>query len=161
MFGKTMSIPDTLILDYFTLASDVSQAELGEIKRDVALQPYEMKRKLARAIVALYHGAEESARAEEEFVRRFKPAKGKEWTEQLPSEMPEASIRAEGPQVGILALLTETGLAASRSEARRLIEQGGVVVDGQKITDWNASIELSSPVVVKVGKLKFARVSRS
>ena len=97
----------------------------------------------------------------QEFVRRFKPAKGKDWTEQLPSEMPEASIRTGDPQVGVLALLTETGLAASRSEARRLIEQGGVVVDGQKITDWNAVVDLAVPVVVKVGKLKFARVSRA
>ena len=161
MFGKTMSIPDHLILEYFTLATDVGQAELADITRDVAARPYDMKRRLASALVHLYHGGEEATRAEEEFVRRFKPAKGKDWTEQLPSEMPEASIRAGGPQVGVLALLTEAGLAASRSEARRLVEQGGVVVDGQKITDWNASVDLSVPVVVKVGKLKFARVSRA
>jgi len=161
MFGKTMSIPDNLILDYFTLATDVSQADLQEIKREVGARPYDMKRRLALAIVTLYHDGDAAAQAEDEFLRRFKPAKGKDWTDQLPSDMPEASIRAAGPQVGVLALLTETGLAASRSEARRLVEQGGVVVDGLKITDWNSSIELAAPVVVKVGKLKFARVSRA
>jgi tyrosyl-tRNA synthetase len=161
MFGKTMSIPDTLILDYFTLATDVSAADVQDVSREVGTRPYDMKRRLARAIVALYHGAHEASEAEAEFARRFTPAKGKEWSEQLPSAMPEASIRIEGGAAGVLALLTESGLVSSKSEARRLIEQGGVVIDGRRITDWNASVDLQAPVVVKVGKLKFARVSRA
>jgi tyrosyl-tRNA synthetase len=161
MFGKTMSIPDTLILDYFTLATGVPAADLEEIRGGIASRPYEMKRRLARTIVGLYHGDGEAARAEEEFARRFTPARGKDWTEQLPSEIPDARISAAGEELGVIALLTESGLAASRSEARRLVEQGGVVIDGRRISDWNATVSLAAPVIVKVGKLKFARVSRA
>ncbi len=156
IYGKTLSIPDTLIYEYFVLVTDTPAGDLAAIKRelaDPARNPRDAKRRLARSLVAMYHGPEAARAAEEEFDRIFVK-------KDLPDELPEITLRVEGP-VGVLRLLVDTKMASSNSEARRLVEQGGVTVDGTRITDHTAEIELGSGVIVKVGKRKFARVTRT
>lgn len=153
MYGKTLSIPDTLIVDYMLLATTMPAAELAAVKAQFAggtANPRDLKRRLARELVALYHSAEAAAAAEEEFDRIFV-------RKDLPEEIPEARIAVASP-AGILQILTDTGMASSKGEARRLIEQGGVSVDGRRITDQSAVIDISQGVIVKVGKRKFVRV---
>ncbi len=155
MYGKTLSIPDTVIHDYLVLVTDVPPSGIAEIKTGLqagTYHPRDAKRLLARAIVGLYHGTDAATAAEAEFDRIFVK-------KDLPDEIPGATLNAEGGRITLLRLLTETGLVSSNGEARRLIEQGGVSVDGQRIGDQQAVVDLSSPVIVKVGKRKFVRVT--
>jgi len=155
MYGKTLSIPDTVIHDYLVLVTDVPPSEIAAIKTGLRVgtyHPRDAKRLLARTIVGLYHGADAATAAEAEFDRIFV-------RKDLPDEIPGATLSAEGGRITLLRLLTETGLVSSNSEARRLIEQGGVSVDGQRISDQQAVVDLASPVIVKVGKRKFVRVT--
>lgn len=157
IYGKTLSIPDTLIHDYFLLATSVSSKELKEIKQqleDSATNPRDVKRRLARELVTLYHSAQAAVAAEEEFDRVYVQ-------KLLPDEVPERAISFEGTAIGIIALLMETQMVPSKSEARRMIEQGGVSIDGEKVADINTTIGLENGVVLKVGKRKFLRVSRT
>jgi tyrosyl-tRNA synthetase len=157
IFGKTLSIPDHLIYDYFLLTTSVPPDELQTIRAEFEnpqTNPRDLKRRLARELVSLYHNADAAQAAQDEFDKVFVK-------KDIPDEMPEVTLRLENGKVGIINLLTETKLAASKSEARRLIEQGGVTVDGKRISDEKAVIELRAGVVVKVGKRKFLRVSKS
>jgi len=154
MYGKTLSIPDTLIFDYMLLVTALNESELAEIRQQLekgTANPRDLKRRLAREIVALYHGADAATAAEEEFDRIFV-------RKDLPDEVPELRIMTNGAPVGILRLLTETGMASSNSDARRLIDQGGVSIDGQRIADQAAQIDAAQGVILKVGKRKFIRV---
>jgi tyrosyl-tRNA synthetase len=153
IYGKTLSIPDTLIYDYLLLATTLPEAELASIHQQLengSANPRDLKRRLARELVTLYHDAGAAQAAEEEFDKVFV-------RKDLPDEIPEARLKTGGGPVGILRLLTETGLASSNSDARRLIEQGGVSVDGQRITEQTAQIDLGRGVIIKVGKRKFVR----
>jgi len=157
IYGKTLSLPDNLIYDYFVLTTDVSVDDLREIKRritDAKTNPRDLKRRLARELVALYHDPQAATMAEEEFDRVFVK-------KELPDDVPEFSMAFADSEIGIMNLLTETKLVASKSEARRLIEQGGVSVDGERIADHNATIRLDKDVTLKVGKRKFVRVHRA
>lgn len=154
IYGKTLSIPDKLIYDYMLLATTMPAAELAEIRMQFdkgTANPRDLKRRLARELVALYHSPEAATAAEEEFDRIFVK-------KDLPDEVPEMRLAAQGGSAPIVQLLTDTGLAASKGEARRLIEQGGVSVDGQRIADPSAIIVINQGVIVKVGKRKFMRV---
>jgi tyrosyl-tRNA synthetase len=157
IYGKTLSIPDTLIADYFLLATDIPTAEFEEIRKQLdarAVNPRDVKRRLARELVRLYHSEREARAAEEEFDRIFVQGK-------LPDKIEECRIEAEGGGVGILDLLTETKLASSKGEARRLIEQGGVSIDDVRVTDSNLTVPISKGVIVKVGKRKFLKVTKA
>lgn len=157
IFGRTMSIPDKLIYDYFLLATDVPAGDLEHIKEQLArgtVNPSLLKRQLGRELVKMYHSAEAALAAEEEFDRMFK-GKGE------PDVIREFTLSTDTPSVGIIRLLTETKLASSNSEARRLVEQGGVTIDGNRITDPNAQVRLSRWVTVRVGKRNFLKVHRS
>ena len=152
IYGKTMSIPDFLIYPYFELATDVDSSELAEIKRsleDPEVNPMDLKRKLARRLVAMYHGEEAARRAEEAFDRVFR-------RREVPDEVPEYVLNQD--RIWIVRLLTSSGLASSNSEARRLIAQGGVYIDGRRVTDPNLEVEFKGGEVVKVGKRRFLRV---
>jgi len=156
IYGKTLSIPDMLIFDYFVLTTNLPSEELAKIKHqldDPSANPRDIKRRLARAIVALYHDEDAAQAAEEEFDRIF--VKG-----ELPDEVPEYSISLDRSSVGIIRLLTETKLVASNGEARRMIEQGGVTVDGQRVSDYNAEVRITESVIVKVGKRRFLKVKK-
>ena len=154
MYGKTLSISDALIHDYFLLATDISADELAALKKDLekeSVNPRDIKRSLARKIVSMYHSDQNAAAAEAEFDRIFVK-------KDVPDELETFSYAAPNGTVGILQLLLDSKLVDSKGEARRLIEQGGVSVDGMKIADINASVQLLRPVVVKVGRRRFLKV---
>lgn len=157
IFGKTLSIPDSLIYDYFVLATDVELTELGEIRSLLSnpkTNPRDVKRRLARTLVAMYHSEEAAQSAQEEFDRIFVK-------KDVPDEIPEATIQTENGSVGILKLLTDTKLVASNGEARRMIEQGGVSIDGMRIDSDKAVVTIRDGVIVKVGKRKFLKVIKA
>lgn len=158
MYGKTMSLPDELILRYFELVTPVPLEELAAIRADLAngsLHPRDAKMRLAREIVTFYHGPEAAQQAEEDFRRVFQQR-------ELPHEVPQIALSrddTDGGRVWLPRLLVLTGLAASTSEARRLVQQGGVRLNHRRVEDPDVEIELSGEVLVQVGKRKFARVT--
>ena len=151
MYGKTLSIPDELIVPYFELATNISSKELDRIKSRLQKgeNPRDMKRQLARDIVTLYHSLEAAQDAESDFDRIF--VEGDE-----PEEMDEF-IAKESP-VTVLTVMHNAGLVSSKREGRRLIEQGGVKVDGEKISDINTEIVVDQPRILRVGKRKFLKL---
>lgn len=154
IFGKSMRIPDSLIYDYFLLATDATAGDLASIRKeldDPATNPSAVKRRLARALVTLYHSAGDAENAENEFNRMFRE-------KETPDEIQEAAVHAPGGRIGIVQLIAEAGLVPSKNEARRMIEQGAVNVDGARISDQNAVIDISAGAVVRVGKRGFRRV---
>ena len=153
IFGKTLSIPDSLITNYYELATDISNEELNSIKlqlKDPAINPRNIKRNLAKKLVSMYHDLNAATEAEDEFDRIF-------IRKEIPDEVPEFTW-SMGNKSGILDLLTITNLAPSKGEARRLVLQGGVVVDGTKVDDINIIIDIKDNSVIKVGKRKFIRI---
>lgn len=154
IYGKTLSIPDDLIYIYFNLATDVSSNELKEIRAqldDPKTNPRDLKRKLARTFVRMYHDEDSAVRAEKEFDRVFK-------NKELPDDVPEFRIEDGKEKISILELITKVNFAPSNTEAKRLVKQGGVTINGKKISDINAAIELKSDIVLKVGKRKFIKI---
>ncbi|HUI09135.1 MAG TPA: tyrosine--tRNA ligase [Bacteroidota bacterium] len=154
IFGKSMRIPDTLIQEYFLLATDVPAAEVAAIGKqlaDPATNPSVLKRRLARTLVAQYHGEPEAVAAEAEFDRMFRDR-------EAPAEIAEAAVAAPGGRLGIIALIVAAGLVPSKNEARRMIEQGAVSIDGVRVADVNAVIDCAPGIVVRVGKRNFRRV---
>jgi tyrosyl-tRNA synthetase len=155
MFGKTMSISDKQMWDWYLLLTDLPEAELQETRHQVetgTLHPKRAKENLAGRITARYHGAAAAEKARQEFTQIF-TSRG------LPEDMPQ--VDAEGPMI-LLSLLVHAGLAPSKKEARRLVQQGAVSVDGEKCDDpfleFGARAE---PYVFKVGKRRFARIAVS
>ncbi len=156
MYGKTLRIPDELIYPYFELTTDVSHKELAEVKQqlsDRSVNPRDLKRKLARTLVTMYHNAEAARKAEEEFDRIFVQ-------KDVPVEMEVFPLQIQNGGTALISLLTEAQLVSSRSEARRLIDQGGVSIDGEKVTDANAPLPTKKEFILKVGKRKFLKVVR-
>ncbi len=168
MFGKVMSLPDALMPKYFRLATGLPSGEIEAIERglgDGSLHPAEAKRRLAREIVAAYHGGDAARKAEEVFNAKFRRADGKSAAERLAElegfEIPEAPLVPEifkENRVWIVRLMTFTKMAASSSEARRLIEQGAVRLNDEPVTSTEAEITVSSGDILQVGKRKFARL---
>lgn len=161
MFGKTMSIPDEMIAKYYRLASSKSLDEVEAIEASLADgtgDPYQLKRALARDLITTYHSAEDAVAAEAEFDRVFKE-------NQLPEDIAEVSLDltpGEDGTVYLAGLLKDAGLAPSAGEARRLIDGGGVKIDGEAVAPKSYSIDpacLKSGVVLQVGKRKFARLA--
>ena len=154
MYGKTLSIPDSLIHDYFLLATNISATELAALKKDLdnkSVNPRDIKRRLARTLVAMYHDEESGAAAEREFDRIF-------IKKDVPDEIAEFRYKAASESVGILQLLLDTKMAASKGEARRLVEQGGVSTDGVKVADINVQVQFLKPIILKVGPRRFLKV---
>ncbi len=154
IFGRTMSIPDTLIITYFTYFTDVPQEEIEQIKAAMAAgeNPMKFKKQLGRAIITTYGGTEEEARrAEERWVAQF--SRG-----ELPEDIPDVVIPAAELPMPAARVLVTAGLAPSLNEARRLIEQGGFSVDGERVTDPRAELMLRPGQVLKAGKRKYGRV---
>lgn len=161
MFGKTMSIPDEMIAKYYRLASSKSLDEVEAIEASLADgtgDPYQLKRALARDLITTYHSAEDAVAAEAEFDRVFKE-------NQLPEDIAEVSLDltpGEDGTVYLAGLLKDAGLAPSAGEARRLIDGGGVKIDGVAVAPKSYNIDpacLKSGVVLQVGKRKFARLA--
>jgi tyrosyl-tRNA synthetase len=154
IFGKLMSIPDGAMPAFFELATEVP---MDEVERLLAGHPMTAKKALAREIVRIYHGGAAADTAQAEFERVFSH-------QELPEEMPECRIprseRKEDGRIWIGRLLTLTGTAPSGREARRLVEQGGVTLGGEKITDPNADVKVEPGQVLRVGRRRFVRLSR-
>ena len=158
MFGKLMSVPDTLIIRYFRYLTGLPEETVGRFEADLnsgRLHPRAAKAQMAREIVRLFHGDKASAEAERAFDRLFREKQLPEVIEEI--KLAEALL-SDG-KIDIVSLLSETGLTASKSEARRLVEQGGVKVNEARVSNLEARISLQKPVVVQCGKRKFARVS--
>jgi tyrosyl-tRNA synthetase len=150
MFGKLMSISDELMWRYYLLLTDRSEAEIAAIRDRVAggaLHPKQAKADLAREIVAGFHGSTEAGQAASDFEARF--ARG----ELVVGTLPEVRVAVSDGSIGLPKLVAEAGLAASTSEAARKIQQGGVKVDRERVTDIKARVEASrSEVVLEVGR---------
>jgi len=151
MFGKLMSIPDSLIVKYYDLLTDVTDDELKEIEnqlKDASVNPRNIKMRLAHMITAEYHGKDGADKVQEEFINVFSN-KG------LPDDIPEIK-GSDGKQ--IVDLLLELGFTQSKGEGKRLIQGGGVKFDGEKITDLAYTIRLEKDVILQAGKRKFAKL---
>ena len=152
MFGKTMRIPDKLIYPYFELVTDVSLEELEEIKvqlQDPSVNPVTLKRRLARKIVSMYHGEEAAARAEAHFDLIHKQ-------HQVPEDIPEYRLTDRPHR--LIDVMVDAGLAKSSGEARRLIRQGAVKLDGETVRDELMEIGVDGEKILKVGKRKFLKL---
>ena len=147
-FGKTMSISDTLMWEWYLLLTDRLPAEIEALQQG---HPMDAKKALAREIVTQFHGAASAREAEDRWVKRF--------SERKTEDAPELTVAPTAGEVPLARLLTEHGLAASRKEAERLITQGAVSLDGEKAGDAGCRIALvpGASLLVKVGKLKLQR----
>jgi len=152
MFGKIMSIPDDIIVTYFIHCTRVPMAEIENYEKQLQgdeINPRDIKLKLARAITEIYHGGKSATEAEEKFVSVFSK-------KEMPQDLPEVEIPYG--KINLTELLLKTGAARSNSEARRLIGQGAVKIDGEKNTDLRAEIEIKSGLIVQAGKLRYYKV---
>ncbi|HOV24516.1 MAG TPA: tyrosine--tRNA ligase [Candidatus Marinimicrobia bacterium] len=151
MYGKIMSIPDNLILKYFTLVTDYSLAQLQEVKRrlnDCQTNPMVLKKELARAIIKMYHSESAARQAEQNFEQIFSK-------KEIPDDIEEIIIPSSDLPKPLVKLLTECGAVSSNGEARRLIQQGGVRINDEKISDINYAIQNKGEYITKVGKRRF------
>ncbi|MBS1552913.1 MAG: tyrosine--tRNA ligase [Bacteroidetes bacterium] len=152
IFGKTMSIPDTLIYKYFELCTKINGEELRQIKLDLEegkVNPRDLKRKLGHEIVKMYYDNDTADKTIEEFDKVF-------IKKEVPDEIPEQTINEDNMK--LTELLTFTKLTDSNSNARRLIEQGAVSINGKKVTDVNIIQDIINGMIIKVGKRKFLKV---
>jgi tyrosyl-tRNA synthetase len=154
MFGKVMSISDELMWRWYDLVSFKSNAEIAALRKSVSegRNPRDVKVMLAQEVVTRFHSAADAERALRDFEARFRE-------HAIPENMPEVSLAAVNGKLGLAQALKQAGLTASTSDALRLIEQGGVRIDGERVSDRAATLAQGVTVVVQAGKRKFARVS--
>ncbi|MDH3624247.1 MAG: tyrosine--tRNA ligase [Myxococcales bacterium] len=153
--GKLMSLSDDLMWRYYELLSTEPEAEVQRRKRACAagdLNPRDVKMMLAKEIVARYHGAREADGAEASWLAQFSQR-------QVPDDMPEREVVLENEEVWIPKLLSDLGLVKSSSEGRRRIQQGGVEIDGNRISDPQAKLPKGGPYIIKAGKRAWAAVT--
>lgn len=154
MFGKLMSIADELMPRYCQLCLGWTEAQVEQMRRDLAtgaLHPRDAKAQLARAVVARYHGEAAAREASDEFDRIFRER-------QTPDEVEERTIATGGIGLAVADLLLQVGLAESRAEAKRLVGQGGVTVNGERVEDARRSLG-PGEYLVKVGKRRFVKIA--
>lgn len=157
IYGKVMSVSDDMMWRYYLLTTDLSPAEVEARKAEVAggkTHPMRAKRDLAALLVAYYHGEAAAKGAAEHFDRVFSKRED-------PENMEESALALDPAPIAFYRLITDLGMAASASEARRLMEQGGVTLDGEKITDPKASLQRDRKAcyVIRVGKLKYRKLT--
>jgi len=153
IFGKLMSISDELMIRYYELLSHISNEELEDLKNDIKLgklNPRDAKEKLAFEIVERYWGTEEAIRAKENFRKVFSKR-------QIPEQIPETTYHFDGRTVWIGKILKDTGLVNSTSEANRILKQGGVYVNGSRVTDQDMQLS-EGEYIIRVGKRKFLKI---
>ncbi len=156
MFGKVMSIPDSLLLRYYQYTVFAPNSELQQIEqglKDNSLHPRNVKVELGKRIVAKYHNQDAADQAFEHFEKVFK-------NKEIPDEIEEFQYETESNEVPIQELLVTTNLCPSKKEAKRMVEQGGVHIDSVKISDAFAKVDISEPKIFKVGKRKFLKIVR-
>lgn len=153
IFGKIMSIPDNLILKYFELATDLPKNEIESHQKAMSEgeNPRNVKIKLARHIVSIYHDSKAAQEAEQEFINVFSK-------KAVPTELLEEKAIAES-EINIVQLLANISATSSNNESRRLIEQGGIKIDNQKVSDPTQIIKINKGIVLNVGKKKFYKIT--
>ena len=154
MYGKLMSLRDELITQYFKLCTEVPLKEIKVIEEELKqkkINPRDLKAKLAKEIVKLYHGERKAILAEEEFNRIFKEKK-------LPSKIPV--FKTSKKVLNILDLIFESGLVSSKSQAKRLVLEKGVKIDRKLKTNWKEKIKIKDGMILQVGKRKFIKIKK-
>ncbi|MCI4397902.1 MAG: tyrosine--tRNA ligase [Acidobacteria bacterium] len=156
IFGKVMSLSDEMMWRYWLLCTDLCPTEIEQMKADVAsgrIHPMEAKKSLGTTLVRYYHGEAPAAAAREHFERVFTRREN-------PEEIEESLLPIKPEPALYYKLITQLGMAPSANEAKRLMQQGGVTLDGEKITNFNAAFDQSHPgeYILKVGKLKRRRL---
>jgi tyrosyl-tRNA synthetase len=156
IYGKTMSISDDLMWRYYELLTDLTPAEVGRLKSDVeegSRHPRDLKSDLAKRLVADFHSQGEADRAADEFIRRFRER-------QSPANIETMPVKPATTRIKLVDLLVEVDLAPSKAEGRRLITQGGVKLNGERISEVGFEIDTSGikEIQLQVGKLKFLKV---
>jgi tyrosyl-tRNA synthetase len=151
MFGKLMSIPDSLIINYLELCTDRPESGIAAVKQQLASgeNPRNVKVELAKDVIALYHSRTAADEAAAEFDRVFRD-------KQVPDEMPEFKMPSAG--INIIDLVVTAGLLSSKTEARRKLIEGAFHLDNQRLTDAGLLVKVESPAVLKVGKRRFLRL---
>jgi tyrosyl-tRNA synthetase len=152
MYGKIMSMRDDLMMDYFLLCTRLPMSEIRKIEKELkaGANPRDLKMRLAREIVSLYQSPVEAKMAEENFIKVFQK-------KEIPQEVKKYKVSSN--KYKVIDLLVETKLAPSKSEARRLVEQGGVKVDGEIVKDWKKEVAIPEEgILVQKGKRHFVRV---
>jgi tyrosyl-tRNA synthetase len=153
IFGKTMSVSDTLMWRYYDLLSFRSTAEIEGLKRDVegGCNPRDVKVMLAQELVARFHGARAAEDALADFEARFQ-------RNAIPDDIPEVTVPAGAEGIVLFQVLKQVGLTGSTSEAMRMIDQGAVRINGERAEDKGLLLRTGEKVVLQVGKRKFASV---
>ena len=154
MYGKTMSVPDDLIYRYAELVTDIPTDDLPKVKAFAEANPRKAKAQLAQKIVAMYHDADAAKAAQEHFQKTVVQGGV---PDDIDTFRPDVDA---GEEVGLLNLMREAGLTQSNSQGRRMIKQGAVSIDGDKVTDMSRYVAVSeeAPFVLRVGKRRFARI---
>jgi tyrosyl-tRNA synthetase len=152
-YGKILSIPDNLIINYYDLATTVSQEDISLVKKELAegVNPKLIKQRLARTVVEMYHGRQAAIEAEQEFEKVF--AK-----KDIPTDIPE--LICETSPVWIVKLLTDSGMCKSSGEARRMIKQNAVSINERKVTEEGEEVEIDGELIIKIGKRRFLKVTK-
>jgi tyrosyl-tRNA synthetase len=154
MFGKLMSISDELMWRYFDLLSFRSNQEIADLKADATggRNPRDIKFLLCEEIIERFHSKDAAVAAREEFIARFQQG-------QMPEDIPEKTFETAGEGIGIAAALSQCGMTSSNSEAFRMIAQGGVRIDGEKISDRTLRLDPGFAGILQVGKRKFCKAT--
>ena len=154
IYGKVMSISDDLMIRYYELLSDISLKEIEEMKKNMStgtVNPKDYKVKLANEIVLRFYSRNEADKASKEFENIFK-------RKELPQDMSQFNVKWINEKMWICHLIKETGLSKSSSEAVRLVKQGAVSIDGEKITDSNLQLKKKENFILKIGRKRFAKI---
>jgi len=154
IFGKVMSTSDELMVRYYELLSDMPLSDLEKLKtglKDGSEHPMEAKKALGREIVSRYHGAAAGKDAEENFVKRFRD-------NEIPEDMPQVAYSLSDGAVLLAKAMTDAGLTKSNGEGRRSIDQGGVKLNGEKVSNTNLELAVGGEYIVQIGKRRFARI---
>lgn len=157
MYGKSMSVPDNLMIRYFELVTDVSLDEINKMKTGLEnsnLHPRDVKKRLAREIVKLYHGQSAAIMAEKEFEKVFK---NKLYPEEIKKLEINKDVLKDGKR-GIVNLVKDSGILGSTGEAIRMVRQGGVRVNGEKISDPHIDLTVKDGMIIKIGRLNFIKL---
>ena len=149
-----MSISDNLMLRYYELLSDMSLSELEKLKSALAnnsMHPMEAKKALGRELVGRFHSQPAARQAEENFVKRFRD-------NEIPDEMPQVCHELKNGTLLLARAMTEAGLTKSNGEGRRSIDQGGVKLNGEKVSNANLELDAAGEYIVQIGRRRFARI---
>jgi tyrosyl-tRNA synthetase len=151
MFGKVMSVSDNLIMKYFNLSTRLPLKELASLDKELknGANPRHIKKRLAEEIVTLYHSKKQAIAASDEFDRVFSQ-------KEKPSDIPEMKVKSQN----IIDLLVEAKMAPSKSEARRLVQQGGVKLNDQIVTEWDTVLDIENGQILQSGKRKFDKLKK-